>query len=234
MIYVTADPHGWPLPDFLGLLKKAGFGEDDFLYVLGDVIDRGEDGVSWLLWLTQMPNAQLILGNHEAMLLSCRFLFGDVNEENLDKLNLDHILAMQSWLQNGGRTTLEGLKDLLKRDPELLEGIWDYLDDCPLYEWAEAGGRKFLLVHGGLPDYREGRPVESCTADDLLWGRPDRDSRYDSRFHTILGHTPTALLDPACEGKALKTETWTDLDTGSPTHAPMLLRLEDMREFYLE
>ena len=41
MIYVISDLHGYPFDKFMALLKKAGFSENDFLYVLGDVVDRG-------------------------------------------------------------------------------------------------------------------------------------------------------------------------------------------------
>ena len=46
MLFVTADLHGFPLHKFLALLNKAEFGkrEDDFLFILGDVIDRNGDG----------------------------------------------------------------------------------------------------------------------------------------------------------------------------------------------
>ena len=37
MIYVTSDLHGCPLEEFQQLLDRAGFSEDDFLFVLGDV-----------------------------------------------------------------------------------------------------------------------------------------------------------------------------------------------------
>ena len=60
---------------FLQLLDKAGFGERDFLFVLGDVIDRGEHGVELLRWISRQPNVQLILGNHEAMMLACSAAF---------------------------------------------------------------------------------------------------------------------------------------------------------------
>ena len=75
MIYVTSDLHGFSLERFLTFLSDVGFGEDDYLFILGDVIDRGEDGVAILKWLLVQPNVQLILGNHEAMLLACDFLF---------------------------------------------------------------------------------------------------------------------------------------------------------------
>ena len=75
MTYVISDLHGYPIEKIEKCcLKKANFGEDDFLYILGDVIDRnGDGGVGILRWLLSQPNVQLILGNHEAMLLSCEF-----------------------------------------------------------------------------------------------------------------------------------------------------------------
>ena len=42
MIYVISDLHGYPHEKLLALLDKAGFGRDDFLYILGDVVDRNE------------------------------------------------------------------------------------------------------------------------------------------------------------------------------------------------
>ena len=51
MIYATSDLHGYPLDKFLALLKKANFSDKDYLFILGDVIDRGEHGVEILRWL---------------------------------------------------------------------------------------------------------------------------------------------------------------------------------------
>ena len=44
MIYVISDLHGYPHNRILQLLKEAGFGKEDFLYILGDVVDRNGDG----------------------------------------------------------------------------------------------------------------------------------------------------------------------------------------------
>ncbi len=44
MTYVISDLHGYPIEKLKMLLEKAGFCEDDFLYILGDVIDRNGDG----------------------------------------------------------------------------------------------------------------------------------------------------------------------------------------------
>lgn len=39
MTYVISDLHGYSIEKLKTLLKKAGFCENDFLYILGDVID---------------------------------------------------------------------------------------------------------------------------------------------------------------------------------------------------
>lgn len=232
MIYVTADLHGCSPERFQALLDRAGFCDEDFLFILGDVIDRGEHGAELLVWLTQQPNMELILGNHEAMLLACSFLFDPVNEDSLQSLTPQKLRLLENWNRNGAEPTLRGLRKLLKQDPEVLEGVLDYLRDAPLYEWAEAGGRNFLLVHGGLDGYKPGKSMDSYSPHDLYWARPTPETRYSDRFYTVLGHTPTALLDPACAGRAYRTDTWICIDTGCPAYPPMLLRLDDMKEFY--
>ena len=62
--YVVSDLHG----DYEGyrrILKKIGFGEDDVLYVNGDVIDRGNESIKILRHMMMQPNILPILGNHE-------------------------------------------------------------------------------------------------------------------------------------------------------------------------
>lgn len=92
MIYVTSDLHGYPLEKYKKLLDNAKFSQDDFLYLLGDVIDRnGDGGVAMLCWLLEQPNVQLILGNHEAMLLSCEFVFDEITEESIQSMTLEKL-----------------------------------------------------------------------------------------------------------------------------------------------
>ena len=131
MVYVTSDLHGYPPEAFMKLLDRAGFTGDDFLFVLGDVIDRGEYGAELLLWLTEQPNVQLILGNHEAMLASCSFLFEEVTEKSLAKLTVDQMRLLETWADNGALPTIAGLRKILRQDALLVEGILDYLQDAP-------------------------------------------------------------------------------------------------------
>lgn len=150
MIYATADLHGCSIETVQKLLKCVNFGDDDFLFVLGDVIDRGEHGAELLLWLTEQPNMQLILGNHEALLLACDFLFDEVNDDSLARLDLEKMALLKNWMQNGGTPTIKGLQKIMKRSPELIEGILDYLHDAPQYEEITVGGCNYVLVHSGL------------------------------------------------------------------------------------
>ena len=64
MIYAASDLHGCSVESFQDLLDQAEFSEEDFLYILGDVVDRGEHGAELLSWITQQSNMQLLLGNH--------------------------------------------------------------------------------------------------------------------------------------------------------------------------
>lgn len=234
MIYVTSDLHGCHPGEFQRFLTQSGFGDDDFLFILGDVIDRGEYGAELLLWLTEQPNMQLILGNHEALLLACSFLFDEVTEESLEALNCEQLRLMEGWMKNGASPTIAGFRKLLRRDPELVAGILDYLQDAPLYEMLEIRGKKYVLVHAGLDNFHPARPMDDYAPDGLTWVRPDPDTRYFEDATVILGHTPTEYYGMEYRGRALHTDTWIDIDTGAAMgNNPMLLRLDDMREFYM-
>lgn len=241
MIYATSDLHGYPLDRFQKLLDKARFGDDDYLFVLGDVIDRnGDGGVEMLRWMMLQPNVELILGNHEAMLLACAFLFDEITEDAIDSLTKEQLGAYSDWLQNGAQPTLDALRALRKADAEAPTDILDYLRDAPLYDTVSVAGRDYLLVHAGLEGFDPDRPLSDYSANELLWRGPDPAQRYYEDALTVLGHTPTQFY--GCPGRAFKTDTWIDIDTsvigvdaGASAHsAPMLLRLDDMAELYAD
>ena len=233
MIYVTSDLHGCSPETFQALLDRAGFSDDDFLFILGDVIDRGHHGARLLLWLTEQPNIQLLLGNHEALLLACDFLFREVSEESLADLTAEHLLLLGSWMENGGSPTLAGLRKLLKQDPDLVEGILDYLRDAPLYEALDVGGRRYVLVHSGLGNFRPDKPLDDYTPEELLMTRPGPSTAYWRDATVVFGHTPTEFFSEASRNRAYRAPTWICIDTGAARGGtPLLLRLEDGKEFY--
>lgn len=210
MIYVTSDLHGLEITKLKALLKKACFNENDRLFVLGDVIDRQNDGgVAILIWLSEQPNAQLILGNHEAMLLSCDFVFNEITEESIKHFDKEQTELLNNYMLSGGDVTLKALRKLQNESPE-------------------------TLCHSGLDNFSPERSPADYTADELIWAWPELTDRYFDDCITVFGHTPTKSYGEKYNGKILKTDTWIDVDVGVPYgNDPCLLRLDDLKEFYL-
>ena len=92
----------------------------------------------------------------------------------------------------------------------------------------------FLLVHAGLGNFYPERKLRQYKPDDLLWHRPRIGEQYFDDITTILGHTPVRRYSDV-DNRAFHNETWIDIDVGvSGGNHPMLLRLDDMKEFYLD
>lgn len=231
MIYVTSDWHGYPLEKIQKLFEYAKFSDDDYCYVLGDVIDRGKDGVKILRWLMKQPNIELIVGNHESFLLSCRFLFKNITENNIEDLSKNELETYLVWQRNGAEPTLEGMYSLSKE--ERLEVI-EFIENSSVYEELDVNGKRFLLTHSGLMNFDASRDINDYDIYELLWNRPSLEDRYFDDVKTIFGHTPTLCYGSKFAGKAVRTDTWIDIDVGAAYgFAPMLLRLDDMKEFYI-
>ncbi len=231
-VYVMSDLHGMSLEDLRMLLAKADFCAEDFLYILGDVIDRrGDGGVGVLRWLMTAPNAQLILGNHEAMLLSCRFLFEEITEESIATLDSEKMTLLDTYTDSGGEVTLKALRGL---DRETVNDILDYLSDCPLYDTLTVNGRDFILCHGGLDEFDKNKRISDYTSEEILWAWPEYDDEYYEDITTVFGHTPTLFYGKEFKGKILHRPTWIDIDIGSVYgNGTAMLRLDDMKEFYI-
>ena len=231
MIYAVSDLHGYPLDGFRKLLEKAGFSDNDFCFVLGDVIDRGTEGIKILQWLMGQPNFELILGNHEAMMLSCDFLFDEITEESIAALTGTNMSLYSTWVSNGGQQTLNELASVRKSS---IKYILEFLREAPLYESVSSGGKDFLLTHSGLGSFDKNKKISDYSKSELLWTRPNLNERYFDDVITVFGHTPTLYYGNEFKGRAIVTETWIDIDAGASCgENPMLLRLDDLHEFYL-
>ena len=235
MIYVTSDLHGLPLADLKKLLNSVNFGDDDWLFILGDVIDRQNDGgIEILKWLLEQPNVQLILGNHEAMLLSCAFIFDEITDESIGSITQENMELLMNYTQNGGDVTLKAFRTLMKSEPDTVADILDYLCEAPLYETVSVANKDFLLVHSGLDNFDKSKRLDDYTADEMLWARPDINQDYFDDIITVFGHTPTTYYGSEYKGDFLHTKTWIDIDVGiTYGNPPALLRLDDLQKFSL-
>lgn len=66
MVYVMSDLHG-EYKKYLQILEQIGFTDDDTLYVLGDMVDRGPEPVKLLQDMASSENVYFLKGNHEGM-----------------------------------------------------------------------------------------------------------------------------------------------------------------------
>ncbi len=229
MIYVVSDLHGYPLELFLKLLEKAEFSENDTLYVLGDVIDRGEHGVELLKWIMEQKNVKLILGNHEAMMLKCDFMFEtDEIPSVFDLRGIQHVNCA-NWLSNGGYSTLDALSILRNSQ---VQKILDFLRETSLYEQVSVNGKEFLLTHSGLDNFNKDKAIEDYSVHDLIWCRPGLNARFFDDKILVFGHTPTICYGNEYAGKPIITDTWINIDAGvAAGYLPVVLRLDDLKYF---
>ena len=232
MTYVISDLHGYRIEKLKELLEKANFSENDRLYILGDVIDRnGDGGIGVLQWLIKQPNAELIMGNHEAMLLACDFIFENITDAFLEDFDEKKNRLLINYLFNGGGVTL---RNLAKLDVEARYKIVDYLRSCPLYKKINVNGEKYILVHAGLDNFSPDKKINDYSANELLWAEPELNDEYYDDVHTVFGHTPTYLFGKEYNGKIVKTRTWTCIDCGAASgNEPVLFCLDDKKEFKL-
>ncbi len=188
-----------------------------------------------LCWLLEQLNVQLILGNHEAMLLSCEFVFDEITNESIDAFSNDKIEILQNYQLNGGNVTLSALHKLNQVSPETVLDILDYLHDAPLYEAITVDSNDFLLVHSGINNFHKEKKISDYTADDFLWVWPELSDEYFDDIITVFGHTPTLSYGKEYSGKIIRTKTWIDIDVGAAYgQKPVLLRLNDLQEFYAD
>jgi len=227
--YVMSDIHG-EYDRFEKMLELINPGDDDRIYVIGDVVDRGKEGINIVQHIMKSNNITLILGNHEFMFLQ---YFKDDTP----------IRTKRNWNRNGNFHTLMAFDELSEDEQtEMLE----YLENCPDYAELEIDGNKFYLAHGFTGEDRYHR----------VWGRPkeDAESGLPDDVTLIIGHTP--VCEYICPGtdeqiyvysycltekgehfKILHAEHFIDIDcgVGYGMSAARLacMRLEDGMEFYV-
>lgn len=228
MLYLMSDYHG-EYNMFIKMLKLINFCDTDKLIILGDVIDRGPDSIMLLQYVMGQPNIELLLGNHEEMMM-LSVCFGNM-------------MMYNCWLNNGGRSTLDQFK-LLSNDRQL--EIKQYLRSLPLYKIVD----NFILVHAGIdPVYPEptllniNAYMDAQKRETLLWCRDEFVGEPAlSNFKVIFGHTPTGCcLDIIGQPRLSSAKIWHDsgkigIDCGACFRGGRLgcLRLDDMEEFYIE
>lgn len=209
------------------MLEKIQFSADDTLYILGDVIDRGPDGIALLQEIMNTSNMVMILGNHEHMMIEY-FSPGATGIE------------IRRWNKNGNAPTLASYLRLKAREQR---EIMNYLKSLPNHLKVVVNGQRFYLVHG----------FPGTNVHDEVWSRPEINTPNPiPDCQLIIGHTPVlSLIKPEerrmeyaeeleRRGEHLRifhAEGFIDIDCGCghsyPIKALACIRLEDMVELYI-
>ena len=94
MRYIVSDIHGC-YRQYQALLEKIQFSEQDELYILGDVVDRGPEPIRVMQDIMKRPNVIFILGNHDFIMYSLmKKLCVEITEENYDShLTKEYLLV---------------------------------------------------------------------------------------------------------------------------------------------
>lgn len=228
MIYAVSNLHG-NYEKFKQLLKLISFKESDIMYVLGDIVDYGEESMELIGDLSVRYNVYPIVGEHDYTAVKMLSGFEKMlkSGETPDK---KFITKMTEWTQDGGQPTLEAFRTL---DAEMREGIIDYLSDMTLYEEVTAGGRDYLLVHAGIAGYKDGIDLESLEPEAFFSEALDLTKKYFDDKTVVVGHNPTTE-DNGGNGKIFYGNGSIAIDCGEARGGVLgCLRLEDGKEFYI-
>lgn len=237
--YIMSDIHGH-YSEFRKMLKTIEFDDSDTLYIIGDIMDRGNENLKMLNYVYLSPNIHLLMGNHEDLLIqSYRAEFG-----------IDRKYCETVWISNGGYKTKDELQKIKRKK---LEEYLDYIESLPMYKFLYYNNQEYLLVHAGLlysGGYTDKYTLMENQKDNLLWIRDDylaNKKISELPFKIITGHTPTSYLFEngyhldieqkrnSLNNKIVTCDNKINIDCGCAYDRFLgCLRLDDMKEFYVK
>lgn len=208
MIYVMSDLHGC-YEEYIKMLNLINFNNNDTLYILGDICDRGPEPMKILLHMMGNDNIIPIFGNHDVRALYSLSKIGKYSKEVLldtsfvitNKLmNSDDYIELLYWLSDGGKATLSDYDKLSQSDKRK---VLEYLQEFKYYEDIVVNNKEFILVHGGLAPFDENKDLDSYRLEDIIWERTDINKTYYKDKYIVFGHTPTKYYDKDMAGRII-------------------------------
>lgn len=211
MIYVMGDIHGCKdkYDDMLEQLKPQ---ELDAVFVLGDVIDEGDDGIAILNDMMYRANIYPVLGEREYYAKKFLPLIAEKGdtEKALASLEGEDREQLAKWLSmKSGKT----IADFLALSEEGREDLLDYLEEFAAFEEIECKGKKFVLTHAGIENH-EDRDLYEHEEEDFIFAETDYGKAYFKDAFLVTGHTPTVAIDKKLFGKPYAKNKHLAIDGG--------------------
>ena len=213
MIYVIGDIHG-NKEKYDEMLTKLSPKETDAVFVLGDVIDIGEDSVEILKDMMYRANIYPVLGEHEYMAKKILPLIMNAKSlpEAIAMLQGDDKAELDKWLGMKSEKTISVVLSISEED---IESIIDYLSEFQAFDEVEANGKTFVLAHAGIGNFEDGKDLEEYTEEDFVFDKADYTKVYFKNKYLITGHTPTVAINQKFMGKVYSKKGHIALDCGA-------------------
>ena len=193
MIYVIGDIHGRK-DKYDQILKMISPKSTDAVFILGNVLDIGDDSIEILRDMMYKEYIYPILGEREYYARKLFPLICSASDIDTARslLSGEDLELFEKWLTMKSEKTIT---DFLSLNEERKESIIDYLSEFEPYEQVEAGGRKFCLVHAGIKNFELDKPLEDYDDEDFVFEAADYTSYYFKDSFLITGHTPTVSIN---------------------------------------
>lgn len=226
MIYAMSDLHGcYDL--YIKMLEKIKFSDKDTLYILGDIVDRGPDGIKILQDIQKRHNVFPLRGNHDYSALR---IFQKIRYSR--EIN-DFIPECIMWKLIGGEPTYKAFIALSEDEQiKIISGLTNSL----IYDELEVNGKKFHLSHS-VPNKKTmlAHANGHVPYTDYLAGAPEYDKIYFEDKYIVTGHTPTIFIDPEYDGKIYIKNNHIAIDCGAVFGRILgCICLNDFKEYYVK
>lgn len=209
------------------MLEKISFSNQDTLYILGDVVDRGQHGMQVLLDIAKRENVVLLRGNHEQQAGILLSAFHKLDDKDSPK---ELIEVYKMWLSDGGKETLTEYLQLTDMEQEK---VLQVMKQSILSKEIEVNGKTFLLAHT-VPEVDMICDYEEWGLEEFLLGEPDYEEVYFDEKYIVTGHTPTYYIDTRFNGKIWMGNNHIAIDCGAVFRNPLgCLCLDTLKEFYV-
>ena len=229
-VYVMSDLHG-NYDGFMSILKQIKFSEEDELYVDGDIVDRGRDGIKILQYMMMQPNIYPIIGNHEyALMQVLDFVTQEITEDSISKIDEKTLQNIIEYQNIGGQVTLDEFHKLSKEEQQ---DIMDYLEEFTAYEEITVSGKSFVIIHAGFINFNLNRRLDDYQLYELIFKAPDYEKVYFKDKYLVTGHLPTRAIEGAKPDEIYIANNHIAIDCASGYGGKVgCIRLDDFNCFY--
>lgn len=203
-ILVTSDIHGH-LSYLKNILKKVSFSDNDILFIVGDMIEKGPENLGALRYvmdLCKQKNVIPLIGNVDAYRLQ---LIHNLSKETATDF-YNYILDLRKWVGSSFYEelakecgyTINSPKDILLAKQDVVAHFkpeFDFISNLP----AIVETQNYIFVHGGLREKEvannENKGLFELTKfNAFMTATPHTFDKY-----VVVGHWPVALYSTSVQ-----------------------------------